>query len=190
LVALGALVLLVGCSGKTTGTTSVTYTAATLNGTGSCGSGETCKWYWEYWKASQARSTSIKTPVEGPVRGPIATVNLSKRVTGLSPNTAYRWVMCGSPNNGANYQCAGPQYISPTTDDPPRDYETFRTTPNDYIFHQGSDIVRLNADGTGPTAVPNTNGQNFNDPQASPDGRKLAVMKDGRIATMSTSGPA
>ena len=58
---LGAVLLLAACSGKTTGTTNITSTSATLNSLGSCASGETCRWYWEYWATGSPRTTSTKT---------------------------------------------------------------------------------------------------------------------------------
>ncbi len=128
-VGVGAL-LLSGCSGKTTGATNVTDASATLTSTARCASRETCRWYWEYWPASGPRSASVKTPVQGPVSGPVGPVNLSAKVKGLSPDTAYRWVFCGSPNDGAAYFCVGPNgTVGPTTADPPPDYDTFATAP-------------------------------------------------------------
>ena len=126
----GALLVLSACSGKTTGATNVTDGSATLTSTASCDSGQTCTWYWEYWPVSGPRSASVKTPVQGPVSGPVGPVKLSVDVKGLSPNTAYRWVVCGSPNDRANYFCAGPNgTVGSTTADPPPDYDTFTTAP-------------------------------------------------------------
>jgi hypothetical protein len=129
-LAFGALLVLSGCSGKTSGTTGITDSSATLHATGRCDSGETCMWYWEYWPANQPRSTSTKTPVRGPVTGPTGSVKLSTNITGLAFSTAYRWVFCASPNNGGAYACAGPHgTFGSTTADPPPDYATFTTTP-------------------------------------------------------------
>ena len=73
---------------------------------------------------------SKKTPVQGPVRGASADVPLSTVITGLEPNTTYRWVFCGSPNNGADYACVGPHGKGgSTTAEPPPDFETFTTPP-------------------------------------------------------------
>ena len=132
---MGALVLLAGCSGKTTGTTDITHVSAKLHATGRCDGGQTCTWYWEYWPANAPRyfgshQVSKTTPVQGPVRGASADVPLSTVITGLESNTTYRWVFCGSPNNGADYVCVGPHGKgSSTTADPPPDSETFRTPP-------------------------------------------------------------
>jgi hypothetical protein len=130
-LAFGAALALSACAGQTTGTTNVTDVSATLHATGRCDSGQTCTWYWEYWPANQARATGKKTPVQGPVNGPTGNVNLSINITGLTPSTSYRWVFCGSPNNGGVYACAGPNgTFSSTTADPPPDYETFTTGPS------------------------------------------------------------
>lgn len=127
-VAVVALIALVGCAGKTTGVSKLTDYSATLNSTGRCDSGESCKWYWEYWRADRPRSTSVKTAVAGPVQGPTGDVNLSVNVTGLAANTTYRWVFCGSPNNGSAYGCTGPSAkVGSTTADPPPDSATFTT---------------------------------------------------------------
>lgn len=132
---LGALVLLAGCSGKTTGATDITHVSAKLHATGRCSAGQTCTWYWEYWPANGPRyfgtqQVSQETPVQGPVHGASADVPLSTVITGLAPGTTYRWVFCGSPNNGADYSCVGPLGQSgSTTADPPPDSETFFTAP-------------------------------------------------------------
>jgi hypothetical protein len=124
-----SLLVLAGCTGHTTGATSVSYDSATLTATGRCDSGEKCRFYWEYWKATQPRSSSIKTPVQGPINGATPDVNLSTKISGLTPGTVYRWVICGSPNDGGGYGCTGPRgQVGSTTSDPPSDYGTFRTT--------------------------------------------------------------
>ncbi len=129
-LACGAVLGLAACSGKTTGATKVTDGTATLHATASCGSGETCTWYWEYWPASGPRSAGAKTPVQGPVSGPDSNVPLSVRLTGLADKTTYRWVFCGSPNDGASYYCVGPDGTAGSTSaDPPPDYATFTTLP-------------------------------------------------------------
>jgi hypothetical protein len=127
MIAFGLLAM-VGCAGKTTGATNVTDRTATLTATGRCDSGEKCRFYWEYWKASQPRSTSVKSAVQGPINGATPDVNLSIDITGLTPGTAYRWVICGSPNDGGGYGCTGPTgNVGSTTADPPSDYGTVTT---------------------------------------------------------------
>ena len=132
---LGALVLLAGCSGKTTGATDITHVSAKLHATGRCSAGQTCTWYWEYWPAHLPRyfgshQVSQETPVQGPVHGASANVPLSTVITGLAPGETYRWVFCGSPNNGDDYACVGPHgQGGSTTADPPPDSETFFTAP-------------------------------------------------------------
>jgi len=128
---LGAVLVLGGCAGKTTGATNVTEFSATLNATAQCETGQTCTWYWQYWPASKSRSSSsTNTPVQGPVSGASGSVNLSTDITGLQPGTTYRWVFCASPNDGAGYVCFGPHgKYGTTTADPPPDYATFTTVP-------------------------------------------------------------
>ena len=129
-LAFGVALVLSACAGKTTGATSITDTSATLTATARCDQGEVCRWYWEFWQADSPRSPSAKTPVQGPVSGPTGDVSLSTKITGLQPSTTYRWVFCGSPNDGAGYVCMGPHgQVSSTSDDPPADYATFTTSP-------------------------------------------------------------
>jgi hypothetical protein len=124
-----------GCSGHTTPATNVKDYTATLHATARCDAGETCKWYFEYWPAGSPRlggrdqQASFKTPVQGPVNGPTGDKNLSA-VISVQPGTTYRWVFCGSPNNGASFACSGPQgKPGSTTADPPPDYATFTSPP-------------------------------------------------------------
>jgi hypothetical protein len=64
------------------------------------------------------------------VRGATGDVNLSTNLTNLDVSTAYRWVFCASPNDGAGYACTGPHgTFGSTTADPPPDYDTFTTAP-------------------------------------------------------------
>jgi hypothetical protein len=109
LAPLGLLAVLVaGCAGQTTGTTNVTSSSAKLNAKASCASGETCRFYWEYWKAGQPRSTGVKTAPAGPVTGPVGETAINTTITGLASSQAYRWVLCGSPDDGKDYACVGP----------------------------------------------------------------------------------
>jgi hypothetical protein len=118
------------CGGVSSGTTNVTPTSATLHATGRCDGGQSCTWYWEYWPASGPRSASVKSGVFGPVNGATPNIPLSFDISGLAPSTTYRWVFCGSPNNGGWSGCVGPNgQISGNTADPPPDYETFTTPP-------------------------------------------------------------
>ena len=78
-LAFGAVVLMSGCGGISNGTTDITDTSATLHATGHCDSGQSCTWYWEYWQASQPRSTSIKTHVFGPANGATSTFPCRRR---------------------------------------------------------------------------------------------------------------
>jgi hypothetical protein len=128
--AVAAMLVLSACAAKTTGATHVTNSAATLTANAHCDSGQSCKWYWEWWPANGPRSASTKTPAFGPVNGATQDVQLTQQISGLTPNTTYRWVFCGSPNNGGVYACAGPNgKFDSTTADPPSDYDTFTTLP-------------------------------------------------------------
>ncbi len=127
-MALGAMLALTACTARTTGATKVTETSAVLHTTARCGKRETCTWYWEYWPANDPRSTSRKTPVQGPVSGPTGTRRLMTTIASLLPRTTYRWVFCGSPNDGSTYGCVGPNgKVGSTTADPPPDYATLTT---------------------------------------------------------------
>ncbi len=142
-LAVGSVFVLAGCSGKTTGTSAVTESSATLNATARCDTGETCTWYWAWWSASQGRSYSGGTSqVFGPVNGPTGDVHLSYDLTAinLDPGTTYYWVLCGSANGGGTYVCVGPKGEAsppcpvgvrpcPANSDPPADHETFSTVP-------------------------------------------------------------
>ncbi len=118
------------CTGQTTGATNVTNGSATLHASGACDKDQSCSWYWQYWPANGPRSAGMKTPVHGPVSGPASANDLSTNIAGLTPNTTYRWVFCASPGNGGGYACAGPNgnFEGPSAD-PPSDYATFTTLP-------------------------------------------------------------
>ncbi len=125
---LGAMLGLSACAGKTTGATNINDGSATLQATASCSSGERCTWYWEYWRSGSPRSDGVLAPGGGPVSGPTGSVTLSTRITNLSPDTTYLWVLCGSADGGADYSCVGPNGTpGSTTADPPPDYATFTT---------------------------------------------------------------
>jgi hypothetical protein len=125
---LAAAIVVCGCGGQTTGVTNVTAYSADLHATAHCDQGESCIWYWEYWPAGGPRSASTKTAVQGPVTGPTQDVSLSQHIGGLRPDTAYRWVFCGSPSKGSSgtTACVGPNgHPFSTTADPPPDSATF-----------------------------------------------------------------
>jgi Tol biopolymer transport system component len=187
-VAALASLVLSACGGVAGGTTKITTTSATLNATGHCDAGESCKWYWEWWKASSARSTSVKSAVSGPVTNATADVPLTFTTTGLTPNTRYRWVLCGSPNNGAGYGCVGPKRQVTGTTGEPSDYQQFVTHQVGgtkgiaFASHRdGNDeIYRMNADGSGQTRLTNNPASDF-EPAWSPDGTKIVFVtnRDG-----------
>ncbi len=125
---LAVMLLLAACGGQTTGATNVTASSADLHASAHCDQGESCTWYWEYWPASQPRSSGLKTSVYGPVGPTQSSVALTQHLRGLQSGTSYRWVFCGSPNGGDGYACTGPKgEFDSTTADPPRDYSTFTT---------------------------------------------------------------
>ena len=101
-LAFGAVLVLASCSGRTTGATGITEISATLHATGRCDSGETCRWYWEYWRANQPRSTSTKTPVQGPVTGPTGHRTLSADITGLNPARLIAGCFAGRRTTGGS----------------------------------------------------------------------------------------
>lgn len=125
---IAAALLFSACGARTTGVSDVTASSAKLHAKAQCDKGQSCTWYWEYWPASQPRTSSTKTAVSGPAGATPREVPLTAQITGLQPGSAYRWVFCGSPNAGGFYACAGPkgQFDSPTAD-PPSDYATFTT---------------------------------------------------------------
>jgi hypothetical protein len=122
--------IVVGCGGQTTGATNLTAYTADLHATAHCDKGETCTWYWEYWRADGPRSAGTKTAAAGPVNGPTGSVALTQHIRGLRPDTSYHWAFCGSPSNGksGSYACVGPSgHPFSTTGDPPPDPGTFTT---------------------------------------------------------------
>ena len=112
-VAVVAALVLAACSGKTTGASNVSQSAAQLNFTGSCGSGENCSWYTQYRKVGT--STWTQTPHRGPVAGPETNVALAEPVTGLSPSTSYEYQACGNAQPNQGFACVGPDGTSNTT---------------------------------------------------------------------------
>jgi hypothetical protein len=131
----GATLAFSACAGRTNPATTIRDYTATLHATGRCDAGEVCKWYFEYWQAASPRLggrdllPSEKTPVQGPVNGPTGDKKLSAEIS-VQPGTTYRWVFCGSPNNGATFVCSGPRGVFGSTDaDPPPDFATFTSKP-------------------------------------------------------------
>ncbi len=157
LASVAAVLALSACAGKTTGATQVGSTSAMLHATASCDRSQSCTWYWEYWPASQPRSTSTKTAVYGPVSGPTGSQAVSAQISGLDSGTTYRWVFCASPNDGGVYGCAGPQgTFSSTAADPPPDYDTFTTAPQRPLaerWNGTSWTIQTIADPAGPSAL-------------------------------------
>lgn len=110
--ALGVILALSACSGNTIAPINVGSSSATLQATGTCDSGETCGWYFQYrqvgtstWTDPTAGSECSQVP--GSVGGPAGPVTLSCNVTGLSASTQYEYQVCGI-RNGTNLGCVGP----------------------------------------------------------------------------------
>ena len=108
-----AAVVLVGCSGHTTGASNVTASSAQLNFVGSCGSGEHCSYYVQYRKTGT--SAWSKTPTRGPGTGPESNVSLSENVTGLTEGTQYEYQACGNAQTTQPFACVGPDGSTSTT---------------------------------------------------------------------------
>ncbi len=139
-----AVIGLSACAAKTTGASNVTATSAELHATVQCDTGESCAWYWEYWPASAPRSSSTKTQVFGPFGQTPPHLPLTQHVTGLDPNTPYRWVFCGSINGGGNYLCAGPHgHFDTPSADPPADYDTFNAAPGAWNLQTPANVGQL-----------------------------------------------
>jgi Tol biopolymer transport system component len=195
---------LAGCSGHTTGATQITTTSATLTAVGSCSSGESCEWYYEYWRANQPRSSGFRTPISGPVNAAVRNVKLSVRISGLTANTAYRWVICGSGNKSATFSCVGPAgRAGSTTADPPPDYQTFVTHSaggrTGIVYESRPDsgasgVFVMNGDGTNQTRLTTAPTDGYDSfPAWSPDGTKIAFTRrlsgsTSQIYVMSATG--
>ncbi len=115
LLVVGAVALLVGCSGRTTGATNVTATSATLNFVASCGSGEQCSWYVQYRVVKASSWTPVPSTPRGPVSGPVSNVALSEQATGLTSGAHYEYQVCGNSKPGNAFVCVGPDGTSSTT---------------------------------------------------------------------------
>jgi hypothetical protein len=134
-VAVGTALAFSACAGRTTPATTVRDYTATLHAEARCDAGEVCKWYFEYWRADSPRrgghnfEPSVKTAVQGPVNGHTGVKKVSAKIP-VEPAVTYRWVFCGSPNNGGTYVCSGPRGVFGAADaDPPPDFATFTSKP-------------------------------------------------------------
>lgn len=173
IVAVGALVS--ACQGAISEATNVTRTSAQLNAHGATNNGPA----YSYFQYAKTATPSVITTT--PLRswpGGIADTPFHETVSGLAANTSYSFRVCGN-DQGRSAICQGPR--------------SFKTTPNGRIYYDGSsDLDHVNADGSSPAPVPNTNGQGFTDPEASPSGLKLAFIQElgssERIGTIGTDG--
>ncbi|MFN8160278.1 MAG: Ig-like domain-containing protein [Solirubrobacterales bacterium] len=121
LLALGAVLLIAGCGGRTTGATDVSSASATLNSVVSCDAGP-CKAY-THWRAAGAQ-----TWIDGPVTnfGTTPSLALHEQVSGLLPGTQYEYQVCWQESTfpGYFYGCTGTGGHSETV-------ETFTTLASD-----------------------------------------------------------
>ncbi|MDQ6777644.1 MAG: hypothetical protein M3071_15850 [Actinomycetota bacterium] len=98
----GLALLLVACSGKTTGANVTGPLTATLNATGSCSGGSPNPCHWQFRYAPHGTTNWIYTPVQGPCPASGSTnpcnatdAPVSADVSSLTPNTAYDYQVGG-----------------------------------------------------------------------------------------------
>ena len=123
-LALGAVVLLAGCSGKTTGATNVTTTSARLNASGSCDN-PNCSAYIRWRKVGTTTWTNGPT-ISG--IGKVSNVPWAETATGLAAGVQYEYQACGKEASfGSTFVCVGPdggttstqKFTTVTTGTPP-----------------------------------------------------------------------
>jgi endonuclease/exonuclease/phosphatase family metal-dependent hydrolase len=118
LAAIAILSALAGCTGKTTGASSIGPTTATLNATGTCSTSCTARFRyrevspnlgnWAYTETIPANSTGGKE------------VAFSGFPTNLRQGATYQYQVCGKENRDANEVCVG-------DNGQPNTYPTFKT---------------------------------------------------------------
>ena len=162
LAILGAalVVVLSGCSAKTTSASNVTQTSATLNGklywNDGDGPGE---WWWEYsgnngvtWTPTAHSSFPKLSCSSNPCSGPV-----SRDVTGLTPNTRYLFRIGACATENAT--CAGTKtYYDSTGVAGGTDYDYFNTVNYKVKVgtspHDSSELVDVIPVGTGSVNAP------------------------------------
>jgi hypothetical protein len=110
-------VALAGCYGSTEPATDITLDSATLNAYGNTEGAPTIA-FFRYGPTSKGMGQTPTSYLPAGVRGP-----LSRTVTGLSPDTAYSFQLCGQPE-GRDGQ------------PPCAQVRTFRTKPGDEVTAQ------------------------------------------------------
>jgi hypothetical protein len=115
------------CSGWTTTPAEVTQTTAKLRATVSCegnAASNPCVAWFRYWPAGNP-GTAQDTPHTNPVGQQVTEFRLTATVTGLTPDTAYLYRVCGYGDQNipaANPQCSGPKDLA-------SEAQTFATCP-------------------------------------------------------------
>jgi hypothetical protein len=113
LLALSALAVFAGCSGRTTGASDIkrqpdgTYSAK-LNVVGSCDEGSPstpCTAYTQWRKVGTSAWTKGPTVT---VPKKVKDVHRSQTATGLANNTTYEYQLCGKEFTGKSVNCLGP----------------------------------------------------------------------------------
>jgi hypothetical protein len=122
LLGIGALAVLAGCSGHTTGASRITEHAdgsysAKLNAVGSCDEGSSsapCEGYMRW------RAIGTEAWTEGPSRTvdhKISNRPGSQTARGLAPKTKYEYQVCGKEFSDEQVICVGPDGTPETTDE-------------------------------------------------------------------------
>jgi lysophospholipase L1-like esterase len=110
LLALGAVVLLAGCSGNTTGATKIRASSARLNAVGSCD--QSCSAYVRWRKVGTTPWTN-PTPITN--IGKVSNASWFQDATGLSADTQYEYQACGKEASMSQFVCVGPDGRTSTT---------------------------------------------------------------------------
>jgi hypothetical protein len=111
-LALGAVVLLAGCSGHTTGATNITTSSARLNAIGSCDNGN-CSAFMRWRPVGTSAWTNGPT-ING--IGKVSNVSWNQTASGLTAGTQYEYQTCGKEASWSTFVCVGPDGHSTTTE--------------------------------------------------------------------------
>jgi glucose/arabinose dehydrogenase len=155
-LAVVAVVLVAGCSGKTTGATNVADSSATLNAVGSCDTA--CSAYMRWRKAGTTTWTNAPS---FDVNSKVTNAQWHQDANGLAPSTAYEYQACGKETSYSGYVCVGPDGGTGSVD-------KFTTTAA--RLQPGFSESKAFSGLTEPTAL-----------RFSPDGRVFVAEKSGLI---------